>query len=70
MDVEFVNAYIELLVNEVNELTKVRLLKDTQLKMAEKKIAALSAELEAASALINKQEASLNKKAKKDDSSF
>ena len=70
MDVEFVNAYVEQLVNEVTELTKLRMLKETQLKLAEKKIAALSAELEAASALINKQEASLNKKAKKDENSF
>lgn len=36
MQVEFVNAYIERLVKEVGELTKNRLLLETQLIIAEK----------------------------------
>lgn len=36
MTVEFVNAYIERLVREVEELTKNRLLVETQLIIAEK----------------------------------
>jgi hypothetical protein len=36
MQVEFVNAYIERLVREVGELTKNRLLLETQLIIAEK----------------------------------
>jgi hemerythrin-like domain-containing protein len=67
MEIEFVNAYVENLVNELTELTKFRVLKDTQLKLAEKKIASLSQELEEARAIINKLEASLDKKAKKDN---
>lgn len=35
MDVEFVNAYIETLVKEVEELTKTRLLNDARLKYME-----------------------------------
>ena len=36
MDNEFVNAYIERVINEVAELTKTRLLLETQLQMAQK----------------------------------
>ncbi len=36
MQIEFVNAYIERLVREVGELTKNRLLLETQLMIAEK----------------------------------
>lgn len=35
MEVEFVNAYIERLVNEVGELTKNRLLNEARLKYIE-----------------------------------
>jgi hypothetical protein len=35
MDVEFVNAYIERLVQEVGELTKTRLLNEARLKYME-----------------------------------
>jgi hypothetical protein len=35
MDVEFVNAYIERLVQEVGELTKSKLLNDARLKYME-----------------------------------
>lgn len=35
MNIEFVNAYIERLVNEVQELTKTRLLNETQIKVME-----------------------------------
>lgn len=36
MNVEFVNAYIERLVKEVQEVTKTRLLLETQIIMLEK----------------------------------
>lgn len=36
MNVEFVNAYIERLVNEVQELTKTKLLLETQIRLMEK----------------------------------
>lgn len=36
MNVEFVNAYIERLVKEVQEVTKTRLLLETQILMLEK----------------------------------
>lgn len=36
MDSEFVNAYIERVTNEVAELTKTRLLLETQLQMVQK----------------------------------
>jgi len=36
MDNEFVNAYIERVTNEVVELTKTKLLLETQLQMAQK----------------------------------
>lgn len=42
MQIEFVNAYIERLIKEVGELTKNRLLLETQLFMAEKANAELS----------------------------
>ena len=38
MDSEFVNAYIDRVVNEVAELTKTRILLETQLAMATKLI--------------------------------
>jgi hypothetical protein len=58
MDSEFVNAYIEKLLNELVELTKTRLLLETQLTMASKAMANLKAEND-------KLQASLNKKASK-----
>lgn len=36
MSVEFVNAYIERLVHEVQELTKTKLLNETRITMLEK----------------------------------
>lgn len=46
MQIEFVNAYIERLIKEVGELTKNRLLLETQLFMAEKANAELAAKLD------------------------
>ena len=62
MDNEFVNAYIEKVTNEVTELTKTRLLLETQLQMANRVVEQLKAEND-------KLQASLNKKAKKEDAS-
>ena len=62
MDNEFVNAYIEKVTNEVTELTKTRLLLETQLQMANKVVDQLKAEND-------RLQASLNKKAKKEDAS-
>lgn len=46
MNVEFVNAYIERLVKEVQEGTKTRLLLETQITMFEKVNADLLAKLD------------------------
>ena len=45
MDTEFVNAYIERLVFEVNELNKTKMLRETQLDLANKTIKSLTDEL-------------------------
>lgn len=58
MQIEFVNAYIERLVKEVGELTKNRLLLETQLFMAEKANAELTEKL-------NKYEQQLSEPTKK-----
>jgi hypothetical protein len=46
MNVEFVNAYIERLVKEVQEGTKTRLLLETQISMMEKANADLLAKVD------------------------
>jgi predicted house-cleaning noncanonical NTP pyrophosphatase (MazG superfamily) len=58
MDVEFVNAYIEKLLNEVMELTKTKMLLETQLVIASKTVTSLKSENE-------KLQNSLNKKSSK-----
>jgi hypothetical protein len=58
MDSEFINAYIERLMQELTELTKTRMLTETQLKITLAKYNALQVEYE-------KLEASLNKKVSK-----
>jgi len=62
MDNEFVNAYIEKVTTEVTELFKTKLLLETQLQMANKVLDQLKAEND-------RLQASLNKKAKKEDAS-
>jgi hypothetical protein len=47
MDTEFVNAYIERLIFEVNELNKTKMLRETQLDLANKTIRSLTDELNA-----------------------
>lgn len=63
MNPEIVNIYIERLLKEVEELTKNRLLTDTQLKYTEmlnaqlqSKVKQLEAEIEKNSKKINKKE--------------
>jgi len=58
MDAEFINAYIERLATEVTESLKTRLILETQLAIASKTMASLTAENE-------KLQASLNKKSSK-----
>jgi hypothetical protein len=58
MDAEFINVYIEKLVNELTELTKTRLLLETQLVIASRTVTSLTSENE-------KLQASLNKKSSK-----
>jgi hypothetical protein len=58
MDAEFINAYIERLATEVTESLKTRLILETQLAIASKTVASLTAENE-------KLQASLNKKSSK-----
>jgi hypothetical protein len=58
MDAEFINVYIEKLVNELVELTKTRLLLETQLVIASRTVTSLTSENE-------KLQASLNKKSSK-----
>jgi hypothetical protein len=65
MDAEFINAYIERLATEVTESLKTRLIVETQLAIASKTVASLTAENE-------KLQASLNKKSSKikEDNTF
>jgi hypothetical protein len=58
MNPEIVNIYIDKLLNEINELTKTKLLMSTQLTYTEQLNAQLNDKLQ-------KLEASLNKKASK-----
>jgi hypothetical protein len=55
MDVEFVNAYIERLVQEVGELTKSRLLNDARLKYMESVNAKLLQKVEDLEKQVEKQ---------------
>ena len=55
MDVEFVNVYIEKLINEITELTKTKILLDSQLAIASKTLASLKTENEKLHATINKK---------------
>lgn len=58
MQVEFVNAYIERLVKEVGELTKNRLLLETQLYIAEKSNLELTERVARLEEIIEKQNTS------------
>jgi len=55
MDAEFINVYIEKLVNELTELTKTRLLLETQLVIASRTVTSLTSENEKLQAAINKK---------------
>jgi len=63
MDVEFVNVYIEKLINEITELTKTKILLDSQLAIASKTVASLKAENE-------KLQNTINKKSSKKEDTF
>lgn len=63
MNEQFINVYIETIMNEVNELTKTKLMLLTRINIAEKLITSLTEEK-------TKLETELNKKSikvKKDD---
>lgn len=66
MDVEFVNAYIERLVQEVGELTKSKLLNDARLKYMESVNAKLLQKVEDLEKQVEKQN---KKKTKEVDTS-
>lgn len=57
MDTEFVNAYIERLVHEVTELIKTKMLRETQLELATKKVAQLTVEIEKLQTALNRKSA-------------
>jgi hypothetical protein len=59
MDAEFINVYIEKLVNELTELTKTRLLLETQLVIASRTVTSLTSENEKLQAAINKKSSKL-----------
>ena len=63
MDVEFVNVYIEKLINEITELTKTKILLDSQLAIASKTVASLKLENE-------KLQNTINKKSSKKEDTF
>ena len=63
MDVEFVNVYIEKLINEITELTKTKILLDSQLAIASKTVASLKTENE-------KLQNTINKKSSKKEDTF
>jgi len=65
MDAEFINVYIEKLVNELVELTKTRLLLETQLVIASKTVTSLTSENEKLQAAINKKSSKI-----KEDNTF
>jgi len=62
MNPEIVNMYIDRLLREVGELTKARLLIETQLQYTEKMNADLQAKLKQAEDQLEKQSKRLNKK--------
>lgn len=65
MDAEFINVYIEKLVNELVELTKTRLLLETQLVIASRTVTNLTSENEKLQAAINKKSSKI-----KEDNTF
>jgi hypothetical protein len=65
MDTEFINAYIERLMQEIAELTKTRMLSETQLKITLAKYNELQVQYKSLAEQNEKLEASLNKKASK-----
>jgi uncharacterized protein YoxC len=62
MNPEIVNMYIERLIKEIGELTKTRLLIETQLQFTEKMNADLSARVKQLEDQIEKQSKKINKK--------
>lgn len=66
MGPEFVNAYVNKLLNEIQELVKTKLLLQTQLEITENINSKLSQELDK----YQKQEESKKKTIKKDDNQF
>ncbi len=62
MNPEIVNMYIDRLLREVGELTKARLLIETQLQYTEKMNADLQAKLKQTEDQLEKQSKKLNKK--------
>jgi len=65
MDSEFVNVYIERLMQEITEMTKTKMLTETQLKMTLAKYNDLQGQFKILVDQNEKLEASLNKKASK-----
>jgi cell shape-determining protein MreC len=65
MDSEFVNVYIERLMQEITELTKTKMLTETQLKITLAKYNDLQGQFKILVDQNEKLEASLNKKASK-----
>jgi len=62
MNPEIVNMYIDRLLREVGELTKARLLIETQLQFTEKMNADLQARVKQLESQIEKQSKKINKK--------
>jgi hypothetical protein len=65
MDSEFVNVYIERLMQEITEMTKTKMLTETQLKITLAKYNDLQGQFKILVDQNEKLEASLNKKASK-----
>ena len=65
MDSEFVNVYIERLMQEITEMTKTKMLTETQLKITLTKYNDLQGQFKILVDQNEKLEASLNKKASK-----
>jgi len=62
MNPEIINMYIERLIKEIEELTKARLLIETQLQYTEKMNADLQTKLKQTEDQLEKQSKKLNKK--------
>jgi len=65
MDQEFINTYIEKMAKKIEELTKLDLIAQTQLEIAQKVISNQQGTIGELNAKIERLEASLNKKASK-----